>query len=137
MLTKYINFIAGSKLEYIMNKLKISELENLLISELDLSSLESKIFLLIVFNGKMSVEEISNRLGLDTSKSLENITSLIQLNMIIQYSQNLYECFHPKFAVVNRYRRLCNLKNIVFKKNLVIDNIGTILEKPFNDARTI
>ncbi|NOJ29989.1 MAG: hypothetical protein DA328_07465 [Nitrososphaeraceae archaeon] len=116
--------------------LKLSEIEDLLSTELNLGNLETKIFLLIIFNGKMSVEEISDRLGLDQSTSLEHISLLIGRNMILEYSKNLYECFHPKFAIINRYRRLCNIKNIEFKKNLIIDNISTILEKPFDDART-
>ena len=116
--------------------MNLSEIEKMLITELDLSVLESKIFLMIVFNGKLSLDYVSTRLGLDHSTCLKNIYSLIELNMVLEYSKDLYECFHPKFAIINRYKHLCRIKNIEFKKNVVIDNIGTILEKPFNDART-
>jgi hypothetical protein len=56
--------------------------------------------------------------------------------MIIEYSVNLYETFHPRFAIINRYKKICLENNIVFKKNLLIDNLAIVLEKPFDAART-
>jgi hypothetical protein len=56
--------------------------------------------------------------------------------MIINISQLEYEALHPRFAISNRYRRRCQEDNIQFKKNLLIDNIGIILERPFEHART-
>ena len=48
--------------------------------------------------------------------------------MIIEIKENEFQVLHPRFAIVNRYRRLCEEKNIQFKKNLKIDNIGIMLE---------
>jgi len=31
---------------------------------------------------------------------------------------------------------MCERENIPFKKNLLVDNISIILEKPYDDART-
>jgi len=62
--------------------------------------------------------------------------SLVEKGMIINISQSEYESLHPRFAISNRYRRLCEENNIPFKKNLLIDNIGIVLEQPFEDART-
>jgi hypothetical protein len=31
---------------------------------------------------------------------------------------------------------MCERENIEFKRNKIVDNIGVILEKPYDDART-
>jgi len=62
--------------------------------------------------------------------------SLMEKGMIINISQSEYESLHPRFAISNRYRRLCEEDNIPYRKNLLIDNIGIVLELPFEDART-
>jgi hypothetical protein len=49
--------------------------------------------------------------------------------MIIEINKNEFQVLHPRFAIVNRYRRLCEEKNIQFKKNIKIDNIGIMLER--------
>ena len=56
--------------------------------------------------------------------------------MVIEITRTEFESLHPRFAVTNRYRRRCNEDNIPFKKNLRVDNIGIVLEKPYEDART-
>ncbi len=43
---------------------------------------------------------------------------------------------HPRFTAVNMYRRMCERVNIEFKQNKIVDSIGVILEKPYDDART-
>jgi len=43
---------------------------------------------------------------------------------------------HPRFTAVNMCRRMCERKNIDFKKNLVGDNIVIALEEPYDDERT-
>jgi hypothetical protein len=63
-------------------------------------------------------------------------SSLVGKGMIINISQSEYESLHPRFAISNRYRRLCEEENIPYRKNLLIDNIGIVLEIPFEDART-
>lgn len=62
--------------------------------------------------------------------------SLVEKGMIINISQSEYETLHPRFAISNRYRRRCEEDNVPFKKNLLIDNIGIVLERPFELART-
>ena len=34
------------------------------------------------------------------------------------------------------YRKMCERERVEFKKNLTVDNIGVVLEKPYDDART-
>ena len=104
--------------------------------ELQLSDLEIKVFLLIISKGMMSLEQLSSSLDLDKSQCKKIIESLIIKNMIIEYSTNLFETFHPRFAIINRYKRLCIENKIELQKNLIIDNLAIALEKPFYAART-
>ena len=109
---------------------------NIFITDLQLSNLETKIFLLIISKGMLKIDQISIELNLDKSQCKEIIDSLINKNMIIEYSKNLFESFHPRFAIINRYKRLCLEKNMPWKKNSLIDNLAIILEQPFEAART-
>lgn len=109
---------------------------NIFITDLQLSNLETKIFLLIISQGMLKIDQISIELNLDKSECTEIIDSLINKNMIIEYSKNLFESFHPRFAIINRYKRLCLEKNMPWKKNSLIDNLAIILEQPFEAART-
>jgi predicted transcriptional regulator len=109
---------------------------NIFITDLQLSNLETKIFLLIISQGMLKIDQISLELNLNKSQCREIIDSLINKNMIIEYSKNLFESFHPRFAIINRYKRLCLEKNMPWKKNSLIDNLAIILEQPFEAART-
>lgn len=109
---------------------------NIFITDLQLSNLETKIFLLIISQGMLKIDQISIELNLDKSQCREIIDSLINKNMIIEYSKNLFESFHPRFAIINRYKRLCLEKNMPWKKNSLIDNLAILLEQPFEAART-
>ncbi len=110
--------------------------EDKLISELHLSAIQAKIFVFVVKNGKMSAETISTRLKISTSLALETAQSLVNLGGFIDLTETEFESTHPRFAVVNMYRRMCSRENIQFKKNLLVDNISIVLEKPYDDART-
>ncbi len=109
---------------------------NIFKTELQLSDLEIEIFLLIINQGMMSLEQLSYKLYLDKSQCKKIIESLITKNMIIEYSTNLFETFHPRFAIINRYKRLCIENKTALKKNLIIDNLAIALEKPYDAART-
>jgi predicted transcriptional regulator len=109
---------------------------NIFKKELQLTDMEIDLFLIIINKGMMNLEQLSVNLGLDKSQCKKIIESLIIKNMIIEYSTNLYETFHPRFAIINRYKRLCLENRIPLQKNLLIDNLANALEKPFNAART-
>ncbi len=106
-----------------------------LITELKLSDEESESFLFIINNGKSNLEKIASSSKLSKNIVLDALESLVAKGMIINISTE-YESLHPKFAVVNRYRRLCQDHNVPFKRNLLIDSLGTVLQQPFEDART-
>ena len=114
----------------------INNVEEFLTSELKLSQEESKAFLFIVKNGRKHPEKIAETLKFSEGEASKVAKSLVEKGMIINISQSEYESLHPRFAISNRYRRLCEENNIPFKKNLLIDNIGIVLEQPFEDART-
>ena len=84
----------------------------------------------------LKIDQISLELNLDNSYCREIIESLINKNMIIEFSKNLFESFHPRFAIINRYKRLCLEKDVPWSKNTMIDNLAIILEQPFEAART-
>jgi predicted transcriptional regulator len=114
----------------------IKNVEEFLISELKLTKEESKTFLFLVKNGRKDVKKIAESLESSEKEASKVADSLVAKGMIINISRSEYESLHPRFAVSNRYRRRCEEDNIPFGKNLLIDNIGIILERPFEHART-
>jgi len=113
-----------------------SQIENLLISEIKLSSVQARIFLLVVAHGKMNAENIAKQLEISTDEALDNSKKLMKLGGFIDMPENEFEAMHPRFTAVNMYRKMCEREQIEFKKNLKVDNIGVVLEKPYDDART-
>ena len=113
-----------------------SQIENLLVSEIKLSPVQARIFLLVVTHGKMSAENISKQLEISTDEALDNSKRLMELGGFIDMPDNEFEAMHPRFTAVNMYRKMCEREQIEFKKNLKVDNIGVVLEKPYDDART-
>ena len=114
-----------------------SNIEQVIISELKISKDEAKAYITIVKKGKMNPAKISIVLGWnDEQRALAAAKSLVSRGMVIEITMTEFESLHPRFAITNRYRRRCEEERIPFKKNLKIDNIGIVLEKPYEDART-
>ena len=113
-----------------------SQIENLLVSEIRLSSIQARIFLLVVTHGKMNAENIAKQLEISADEALINSKKLMELGAFIDMPDNEFEAMHPRFTAVNMYRKMCEREQIEFKKNLKVDNIGVILEKPYDDVRT-
>jgi sugar-specific transcriptional regulator TrmB len=114
----------------------LSNVEQAIVSELRISEDEAKAFLAIVKNGKMDAVKLSSALGWNEQRALTEAKSLVGRGMIIEITKTEFESLHPRFAITNRYRRRCEEDGIPFKKNLKVDNIGIVLEKPYEDART-
>ncbi|HJW20753.1 MAG TPA: hypothetical protein VJ571_09410 [Candidatus Nitrosotalea sp.] len=114
----------------------IDTVEENIVSELRLSPIQSKVYVLVVMKGKMSAKDIANALNISEDDAHQAATSLIQNGGFIDITKTEFESMHPRFAVVNMYRRMCERENILFKKNLLVDNISIVLEKPYDDART-
>ena len=113
-----------------------SQIENLLISEINLLPVQARIFLLVVTHGRMNAENIAKQLQISTDEALDNSKKLMKLGGFIDMPENEFEAMHPRFTAVNMYRKMCEREQIEFKKNLKVDNIGVVLEKPYDDART-
>ena len=113
-----------------------SQIEGLLVSEIRLSSIQARIFLLIVVHGKMNAENIAKQLEISADEALANSKKLMELGAFIDMPDNEFEAMHPRFTAVNMYRKMCEREQIEFKKNLKVDNIGVVLEKPYDDVRT-
>ena len=113
-----------------------SQIEKIIISEIKLTYIQAKIFLLIVTNGKMPIKQIAERLQISSSEALDNSKKLMDLGAFIDMPNDEFEAMHPRFTAVNMYRKMCERERVEFKKNLTVDNIGVVLEKPYDDART-
>jgi len=112
------------------------KIKNDLISEVRLTNSQAEVFLLVTLNGKMSVSQISKSLEISADDALETSQKLIELGGFIDMPEIEFEAMHPRFTAVNMYRRMCELENITFKKNSIVDNLGVVLEDPYDDART-
>ena len=90
----------------------IDKVEEFLTSELKLSQEESKAFLFIVKNGRNHTEKIAQALKFSEEEASKAAKSLVEKGMIINISLSEYESLHPRFAISNRYRRLCEENNM-------------------------
>lgn len=113
-----------------------TKIENDLVSEIHLEPLQAKIYLLVTCSGKMSSEEIAEKLKISLDDAQKSSETLITFGAFIDFSENEFEAMHPRFTAVNMYRKMCERENIEFKRNKIVDNMGAILEKPYDDART-
>ena len=113
-----------------------SRLENDLISEIKLTPIQAKTYLLINWYGKMSSIQIAEKLKISSEDAQKTATDLMALGAFIDISETEFEAMHPRFTAVNMYRRMCERENIEFKRNKIVDSIGVMLEQPYDDART-
>ncbi|MGY5151780.1 MAG: hypothetical protein ACW9XA_05880 [Candidatus Nitrosopumilus sp. bin_6a] len=113
-----------------------SGIEKDLVSEIRLDAIQAKVYLLVTCFGKMSSESIAEKLKISTNDAKKASRDLMSLGAFIDISPTEFEAMHPRFTAVNMYRKMCERQNIEFKRNKIVDNIGVILEKPYDDART-
>lgn len=90
---------------------------------------EVEVFLALLKIEKSTSKEIENFTNKSKEEIIEIAKRLESKGMIIEVNRNEFRALHPRFAVVNRYRKLCASKNIEFKKNLKIDQLAVIIEK--------
>ncbi|MBT8172621.1 MAG: hypothetical protein KJO99_02200 [Nitrosopumilus sp.] len=114
----------------------LSKIENDLISEIKLESVQAKVYLLITCYGKMSPDKIAEKLKISEEDAKKASRDLMTLGAFIDITETEFEAMHPRFTAVNMYRKLCERENRSFGRNKIVDNIGVILEKPYDDART-
>ena len=112
------------------------KIKNDLVSEIRLTPNQADVFLLVTLKGKMEANRIAKSLDISMDYALETSQKLVVLGGFIDMSETEFEAMHPRFTTVNMYRKMCEREKIDFKKNTVIDNLGVILEDPYDDART-
>ena len=106
-----------------------------LISKINLSDMEAQIFLYLITNGKTPLTKISIDLDLTLEKTADLLSSLIEKGLLLELSEE-YQTFHPKFSIINAYRRHCLEIGIEFKKNIQIDSLASSIERMHESART-
>ena len=116
--------------------MNLSQIIKTLVSEIKLTEIQAKIFLHVVINGKMNTSKISNDLKISLEDATQNSKKLVELGGFIDMPNDEFEAMHPRFTAVNMYRKMCEREKIDFKKNTVVDNLGVVLEDPYDDART-
>lgn len=98
-----------------------------------MSNIEVEIFLILIKDEKCTIE----RLVFLTNNSMDEIVEvskeLEKKGMVIEISTGVYQALHPRFAIVNRYRKICEFNKTPFKKNLKIDNLAIMVEKYQNN----
>ena len=112
------------------------KIKNNLISEVKLTKNQAEVFLLVVLEGKMPANQIAKSLEITIDDALEISQKLVELGGFIDMPETEFEAMHPRFTAVNMYRKMCERENIDFKKNSIVDNLGVVLEDPYDDART-
>jgi sugar-specific transcriptional regulator TrmB len=112
----------------------IDHIKILLIEELQINNLETDIFLALMKSEKTTSFGMQENLNLAPDQIIEIAKSLESKGMVIEINKNEFRALHPRFAIVNRYRRICQENNIEFKKNTKIDNLGIMLENYQNQG---
>ncbi len=113
-----------------------SRIEKDLVSEIRLEPIQAKVYLLITCYGKMSSPKIAEKLKISLDDAQKAAKELVTLGAFIDFSETEFEAMHPRFTAVNMYRKMCERENIEFKQNKIVDSMGVVLEKPYDDART-
>ncbi len=113
-----------------------SRIEKDLVSEIRLEPIQAKVYLLITCYGKMSSSKIAEKLKISLDDAQKAAKELVALGAFIDFSETEFEAMHPRFTAVNMYRKMCERENIEFKQNKIVDNMGVVLEKPYDDARS-
>ena len=113
-----------------------ANVEATMVENLKISPGEAKVFLILVKTGKMRPGQIAQALGWVEREADSVARSVVDKGMAIEINPSEFQPLHPRFAITNRYRRRCQEDGIVFKKNVLIDNIGILLERDYEDART-
>ena len=113
----------------------MDNIKEALISMINLTDKEAQIFLFLIINGESTVARISAALKHSLAESEQDLCNLIEKGLILELSGK-YQAFHPKFSIINAYRRHCQKIGIEFKKNLQIDSLASSLERMQESART-
>jgi|SoiMethySBSTD1v2_1073268.scaffolds.fasta_scaffold227009_4 predicted transcriptional regulator len=111
------------------------KLVNTLVSLLNISRNEARIFLHLMEKGKSDIPRICSELELDDTLVTLALDSLVNHGMIFELAVTEFQSFHPRFSVANCHRMNCQRLGIEVKMNSKIDALGTMLENYIEFAR--
>lgn len=112
------------------------DIEETLVSEIGLSRIQARLYLLVTTAGRMDAATMASGLGVSAEEARHTAEDLVHAGAFIEYNRTQYEAMHPRFTAVNMYRRACERRGIAFGRNKAVDNIGMALEQPYDHART-
>lgn len=101
-----------------------------LTGHLGLSELDARIFLDVTAAGPSGPEQIAARLGVEPQDALGACRRLEAGGGVIEVSGE-YRAMHPRFAIVNMYRRACERDGVKFGRNNEVDALGAALEDSY------
>jgi len=113
----------------------IHNVEDTIVSELKVPRDEARVYMLLLGKGKMPKNKIVGELKLEQKNVEKAIAGLVEKGACIEIGSE-YEALNPRFAITNMYRMMCYANNLEVKRNIVVDQLATLLEKPYEDART-
>lgn len=103
---------------------------SVLTGRLRLSDVQARVFLDVTSAGPSEPSEAAGRLGVDAGEALEACRFLEGLGGLIEVSGR-YQAMHPRFAVVNMYRRACQRAGAEFGRDNEVDALGAALEEAY------
>ncbi|MEM2759981.1 MAG: hypothetical protein QXU32_04505 [Nitrososphaerales archaeon] len=113
----------------------LRDVEDTMVSELKVSREEARIYTLLVNKGRMPATRISEETGLNVDVVEGVVKDLIVKGTCIEIGRE-YEALNPRFAITNIYRMMCFANNQELRRNKIVDQLATLLEKPYEDVRT-
>ncbi|MFQ5920996.1 MAG: hypothetical protein ACE5JV_03160 [Nitrososphaerales archaeon] len=109
--------------------------EETMVSELKVPREEARVYMFLLTGGRMSADDIAAALNLQPDVTEKAVTGLVEKGACIEFGSE-YEALNPRFAITNLYRMMCHANKIEVKRNVVVDQLATMLEKAYEDART-
>lgn len=104
-----------------------------LTGHLRLSMPDARAFLDVTASGPSGPDEAAARLGVGPGEALESFRRLERAGGLIEVSGR-YMAMHPRFAVVNMYRRACERSGAEFGRNNEVDALGAALEESYESG---
>ena len=93
-----------------------SQIENLLVSEIKLSPIQARIFLLVVTHGRMNAENIAKQLEIGTDEASDNSKKLMELGGFIDMPDNEFEAMHPRLLQLTCIEKCVSVYKLNLKK---------------------
>ncbi len=107
-----------------------------LCGEVGLLPTQAKAFVLITVHGKKTAGQVAARLKIPDAEAGDLLRFLADAGALIELGGGVFEAMHPRFTIVNMYRRMCERRGEKPGRNRTVDSMGAALERQYDDART-